>query len=167
MTDLAHWQLYITWIITALAGAFGIGVGWTVLKEQVKSQRAEFKSYTESAQREFITYKEAASVAATAAATAATAAANAQSLALKERLTRIEEKIDTQVGYPRCKDMRDECNTRIVSQLAEIVKQIQVNRETVLSQMKETEKFIGRVEQFMQRNGVGSTPPPPGWGTMK
>ena len=159
MNELGHWQLYVTWLITALFGAFGVGVGWTVLKEAVKSQKRDFKNYTENAAKEFINYKDTTTLAATAAAHAATAVAQASTVAmnerdtaLKERLTRIEGKIDTQVGYGRCKDMRDECTVRIISQLAEISRQISVNRATVIGQMKETDKFIGRVEQFMKDN---------------
>ena len=159
MVELAHWQLYITWLITALAGAFGIGVGWTVLRESVRSQKGEFKSYTENAAKEFVNYKDATTLAATVAAHAATAVAQAATLAsnerdaaLKERLSSIEKKIDSQVGYGRCKDMRDECNVRIISQLAEISRQISANRDTVIAQMKETDKFIGRVEQFIKDN---------------
>ena len=159
MNELGHWQLYVTWLITALFWAFGVGVGWTVLKEAVKSQKSDFKNYTENAAKEFINYKEATTLAATAATHAATAVAQASTVAmnerdaaLKDRLTRIENKIDTQVGYGRCKDMRDECSSRIISRLAEISRQIASNRDTVIGQMKETDKFIGRVEQFMKDN---------------
>jgi hypothetical protein len=159
MTELGHWQIYITWLITALAGAFGIGVGWTVLRESVRTQKNEFEKYTDNAAKEFINYKEATTLAATAAthaattvAQSATTAMNERDAALKDRLTRIENKIDTQVGYGRCKDMRDECSSRIISQLAEISRQITANRDTVIGHMKETDKFIGRVEQFMKDN---------------
>jgi tryptophanyl-tRNA synthetase len=84
---------------------------------------------------------------------AAAMLAGDQLTGVKARVSKIEDKIDSQVGYGRCKDMRGECNERIISQLQEMARQISNNRDTVISQMRETEKFIGRVEQHLIKNG--------------
>lgn len=138
LLDLTHWHIIIGWGITALAGAFGIGVGYAVLKTDLAAFKHEFRIYKDTA---------------SAAAAAAAIVASEQLTSIKERIAKVEGKTESQVGYDRCRDMRDECNNRIVSQLAELTKQVNANRETVINQMRETEKFIGRVEQFMLRNG--------------
>jgi hypothetical protein len=139
MTELSHWQIYITWIITALAGAFGIGVGYAVLKTDLSGFKSEFRIYKET-------------ISASAAAAASMAAQ--QITHIEDRIERVESRIEEQVGYNRCKDMREDCNRRVVTQLSELGKAIQTNREVVIAQMRETEKFIGRVEEFMKKNGM-------------
>jgi hypothetical protein len=136
----AHWQIYVTWIITALAGAFGIGVGYAVLKTDLSAFKNEVKTYKDTA---------------SAAAAAAAIVASEQLVSIKERVSKVEDKMEFQVGYDRCKDMRGECNDRVLAQLKELNEQIKTNRETVIGQMRETEKFIGRLEQYMLKNGVG------------
>jgi hypothetical protein len=136
--DIGHWNIYVSWVVTALVGAFGIGVGYAVLKTDLSSFKREFQLYVHSA---------------AAASAAAAMLAGDQLTGVKARVSKIEDKIDSQVGYGRCKDMRGECNERIISQLQEMARQISNNRDTVISQMRETEKFIGRVEQHLIKNG--------------
>jgi hypothetical protein len=138
MADISHWNIYISWIITALVGAFGIGVGYAVLKTDMSGFKNEFRAYVHSA---------------SAAATAAAILATEQLTGVKTRVEKMESKIDFQVGYDRCKDMRSDCNDRIVLQLTELSRQVAGNREAVVTQMREVEKFIGRVEQFLIKNG--------------
>ncbi len=136
--DLAHWHIIIGWIITALAGAFGIGVGYAVLKTDMASFKHEFRTYKDTE---------------TAAAAAAAIVASEQLTTIKERVAKVEGKMESQVGYDRCHDMRDECSNRMSVQIADLSRQISMNRDVVINQMRETEKFIGRVEQFMLKNG--------------
>jgi archaellum component FlaC len=138
MTDIAHLQVYITWVITALAGAFGIGVGYAVLKTDLAAFKHEFRIFKETA---------------SAASAAAAIVASEQLTTIKERIKTVESKMELQVGYDRCRDMRSDCNDRIVAQLQELSKQVQANREVVMNQMRETEKFIGKVEALMLKNG--------------
>jgi hypothetical protein len=135
---MEHWNIYVSWIITALVGAFGIGVGYAVLKADLSSFKREFQTYVHTA---------------ASAAAAAAILAGEQLTGVKQRVDKLEDKLQLQVGYDRCKDMRSECNERIVSQLQELNRQITNNRDTVISQMRETEKFMGRVEQYLIKNG--------------
>ncbi len=134
LLDLAHWHIIIGWGITALAGAFGIGVGYADLKTDLAAFKHEFRLYA-------------------AAAASAAIVASEQLMSIKERMSKVEGKMESQVGYDRCHDMRDECSSRLSVQLTELTRQIQANRDVVVNQMRETEKFIGRVEQFMLKNG--------------
>lgn len=136
--DVTHWQIYIGWAITALAGAFGIGVGYAVLKTDLAAFKHEFRVFKETA---------------SAASAAAAVIVSEQLTTIKERIRTVESKMEFQVGYDRCRDMRSDCNDRIVDQLQELTRQVQQNREVVIVQMRETEKFIGKVEALMLKNG--------------
>lgn len=147
MTDVSHLNVYITWLITAVAGAFGIGIGYAVLKTDLANFKHEFQAYRDA------TSASASGIASTAAATSGVVVATSEQLiSLKERVYRIEGKQESQVGWVHCREMRDDCGERIGAQLAEITKQITNNRDVVVAQMKESDKFIGRVEQFIKNN---------------
>jgi len=138
MTDLSTLHMIVTWGGTFIAGAFGVGVGYATIREQLRSFKEELRNYKETA----------------AAAAAAAAILAAQELtSVKERVSRVEGKSELQVGTPRCGEMRDECQNRISSQLSELSVQVDGNREVVTEYINNLQKFVGRVERYMEENG--------------
>jgi hypothetical protein len=130
--------MIISWVITALGGAVGVGIGYATLKQGMRSVREEF-----------IIHKQVVA----AAAAAAAIIASEQLTTIKERAAKIEEKLEGQVGYNRCRDMREDCNRELSKQINVLATQVQENRTIVTAALNDLQKFVGRVEQFMERNG--------------
>jgi len=117
----------VTWIGTLLAGAVGVGVGYGTLREQIRTFKHEFTSYKLAQVEQYVT--------------------------VKERLEKMENKTEKQVGYEKCKDLRDGCVDRTAVQFTDISRQISENRQIVTAAIADLNKTIGRVEQFMLKNG--------------
>jgi hypothetical protein len=130
--------MIVSWCITALGGAVGVGVGYATLKQTIKNIQLNFE-----------TFKLTNAAAVAAAATVA----SEQLTTIKERAAKVEGKLEGQISYDRCRDMREDCNRTISKQINELSKQVQENRTTVTDSLKELQGFVGRVEQYMERNG--------------
>lgn len=137
MTE-SHLNMIITWGISFLAGAFGVGVGYATLKTQLKAFIHEFEVYKDTA---------------SAASAASAVIAGEQLINIKERVAKIEGKTESQVGYDRCRDMRDDCNRRLAVQISDLSKQVSENRHVVTTALQEIHTFIGRVDAHMTTNG--------------
>ena len=145
MTD-AHLTMLISWALTGIAGAFGVGVGYGVIREQLKSFKTEFKTYKETA---------------TSAAAAAAIVASEQLTTIKERVSKVEGRVEWQVPYDRCRDMRDDCNKgredstkAITTQILDLSRQISETRAFMTAALSDLQKIVGRVEAHMDRNGA-------------
>jgi hypothetical protein len=134
----AYLNMIITWVISFVAGAFGVGVGYATLRTQLKAFIHEFDVYKDTA---------------SSAAAAASVIAGEQLINIKERVSKIEGKTEAQVGYDRCRDMRDECNRRLGVQISDLSRQVSENRTIVTTALQEIHTFIGRVDAHMAVNG--------------
>lgn len=134
-------NMIFTWGGSFLAGAFGIGVGYATLREQLKAYKAEFLAYQ--------------STATAAAAAAASLAANELSH-VKERVAKIDGKLEMQVGHPMCTEMRKGCQDGISKQLSALSSQVFENRTVVTEYITALQKFVGRVELYMEKNGMSA-----------
>jgi len=111
MTDPSHWNIFIALGGTFLAGMFGVGVGYQVVKGAIADH--------------------------------------------EKRLVKIELKLDSQVGLMQCDRNRLSCSSTLENQLSDLSKQIETNRNVVTGYMQRIENFVGRVSQFMEKNGQG------------
>jgi predicted DNA-binding protein YlxM (UPF0122 family) len=109
MTDPAHWNIFITLGGTFLAGVFGVGVGYQVVKSAISDH--------------------------------------------EKRLVKIELKLDNQVGLVQCDRNRLSCSSTLEKELANLAEQIETNRNVVTDFFQRIENFMGRVTQFMEKNG--------------
>lgn len=138
MPDSIFLNMLVTWGGTFIAGAFGVGVGYATIREQLKNFRVEFENYKHNAN---------------AAIVAASNISNNDMTYVKERIAKIEGKAELQVGQPRCTEMQTACQGRISDQLATLSEQVIENRDTMVDYMTSIQKFVGRVELFMERYG--------------
>ena len=135
----------INWLGPFVAGVFGVGVGYATLREQLKSIRTEFSIEIRAMRADLNAYRESNAAAVASALTVSIE----KSEAIKERVAKVEHKNDEQVGYVRCKDMREECSSRIIVQLSDLSRQVSENRNVVVNWMQSVDKILGRVEQYL------------------
>lgn len=98
-----HWNL----VLTFLSGAFGVGVGYQIVKGALADH--------------------------------------------EKRISKVELKLEGQVGSLQCDKNRLSCSNGIETRLDTLAKQIEKNREVVTEYMKRIENFVGRVDQFMDK----------------
>ena len=138
LENLSHINIFISWGVTFFTGILGIIVGYAKLKQQLKSFIHEFEIYKDTA---------------TAAAAAATIVAGEQLVTIKERVLRVESKQEAQVGYDRCRDMRDDCSQKLAKQINDLSIQVNENRQIVTTALQDIYKFIGRIDSHILLNG--------------
>ena len=62
------------------------------------------------------------------------------------RISKIEEKIDYQVGINRCDQMRETCKEDLRVLLMEIKAEVVANRNWVIQQFQEIIRFMGKMD---------------------